>query len=288
MSQFEILFLKINFVTSYLHMSSFDTNPDGVESRLARRVWNAVGPVAVVRHCRLQRAGEKTNFFLTTCKTFSLQFSLHSLSLNNSPPQPPPVLAALLHPKPPCGHGGDINCSSLLTYSRTKKNPSRVSQWEQPDCDFEEKRREFRPYRLLYIAVIWIFTQRHVNGNNSGIFIFMGNGNGLIGILSFSEEGQKTQHLRAYKCRYCCWSNSLTWRAQYNPRVSSWVCLTLPFPGHKYIWVGRQDSFMYRHIEAWCFCLWQKATSVWLEDIPHRWAKRHLLCILWHVSVTQK
>lgn len=53
------------------------------------------------------------------------------------------------------------------------------------------KRTGAKFIRLLYVAVICIFTQRHVNGNNSGIFIVISYGNGLIGILSHQNKDRK-------------------------------------------------------------------------------------------------
>lgn len=60
------------------------------------------------------------------------------------------------------------------------------SQREQHDRSFAqelEKRREIQPYILLYVTVIAMCTQLHVNRKSS-------HGNSLIGILSFLESGR--------------------------------------------------------------------------------------------------
>lgn len=40
--------------------------------------------------------------------------------------------------------------------------------------------------RLLFIAIIYICTQMHINRNPIGMFLFISNRNSLTGILSFS------------------------------------------------------------------------------------------------------
>ncbi len=55
------LYFKLYELVSYLDMLGFDTNPHWVGSWLSRCVWNAVGAVVVVNHCRLHCAEGKQN-----------------------------------------------------------------------------------------------------------------------------------------------------------------------------------------------------------------------------------
>lgn len=148
---------------------------------------------------------------------------------------------------------------------------------------FWGEKGEIRPYRPLYVAVIWIFTPLHANGNNSGIFIFIGNGNWSEDCL-FQKKGKKQNicvHINAVTV-----ADQILCVGEHNTTqgcLAESVLLLCSWDTNK----SGEDSFTYRHTEAWCFCLWHKTPSVWLEDIPHRWAKRHLLCTLWRVSVTQ-
>lgn len=70
----------------------------------------------------------------------------------------------------------------VLGHAASLHNRLSTTRLEQHDCSIAE-----RSERLLSVTVILTRTQPHVNGNNSGVFIFISRGNGLIGLQSFSE-----------------------------------------------------------------------------------------------------
>lgn len=62
-----------------------------------------------------------------------------------------------------------------------ENNYNEGTQRQQHDCSFaEEEQKKKEGDRLLYITVIWLCKLLQVNGNNSGIFMFISNRNGLI------------------------------------------------------------------------------------------------------------
>lgn len=102
-------------------------------------------------------------------KVFPL-FSITELILDHSLP---PVSAAHPHPIPHM-HSCKRAAWRIIIMQKLEKNCNASTQREQRDCSFteeQEKRREIPLYRLRHVTVIWICTQLHVNGNNSGIFI---------------------------------------------------------------------------------------------------------------------
>lgn len=66
--------------------------------------------------------------------------------------------------------------------------------WLQFLQESKKKRREICPFQLLYVSVIWRYTQLHANRNNRGILISISLGKRLYPSFLFLGLGQKQEY----------------------------------------------------------------------------------------------
>lgn len=90
-------------------------------------------------------------------------------------------------------------------------------QLDRGSAEKRAKRSNICPCRLLHFAETWICAQLHVNWNNSGIFIFICHGNGLIGMPSFfvfvffGWNKGKNQNIYCM-CMQTYWATAAGWK----------------------------------------------------------------------------